>query len=70
MNRQDARLVQWLYGELDALAKQRREGCQCRRFSYRTAGPLVWRRCQRCGREEQGRFVRLADPKHQGEGDA
>lgn len=33
----------------------------CFRFSYREAGPTVWRRCLDCGREDRGRWVRTRD---------
>ena len=34
--------------------------CACDTFSYREAGQFLWRRCQGCGYEEPGRWIRTA----------
>lgn len=35
--------------------------CVCFRFTYRWAGPVVWRRCLDCGHEERGRWITTRD---------
>jgi hypothetical protein len=45
----------------------RPHGETCRRFTYHELGGIVWRRCSDCGTQERGRWVTLADPRHQGE---